>query len=43
VIAEVELQHVDEAIELPPWVREEVSHDPRYYNANLLKAPFSTW
>jgi CYTH domain-containing protein len=21
----------------------EVSHDPRYYNANLLKQPFSTW
>jgi adenylate cyclase len=43
VIAEVELQHEDDAIELPAWAGAEVSHDPRYYNANLLKAPFTTW
>jgi len=43
VVAEVELQAEDEAIELPSWAVMEVSSDPRYYNANLLKQPFSTW
>jgi adenylate cyclase len=43
VIAEVELQSEDDAIELPPWVGAEVSHDQRYYNSNLLKHPFSSW
>ncbi len=43
VVAEVELTSEDEAVELPAWAVMEVSHDPRYYNANLLKQPFSTW
>jgi adenylate cyclase len=43
VLAEVELEREDDAIELPPWAGAEVSHDPRYYNANLLRAPFTTW
>lgn len=42
VIAEVEL--ADESImpELPPWVGEEVSHDPRFTNSSLSRRPFST-
>lgn len=43
VVAEVELQSPHEAIELPDWVGEEVSDDPRYLNANLVKKPFSRW
>jgi adenylate cyclase len=43
VLAEVELASESEQIELPAWVTQEVSHDPRYFNANLLKAPFSSW
>ena len=43
MVAEVELTSEDEAVELPAWAVMEVSHDPRYYNANLLKQPFSTW
>ncbi len=42
-IAEVELQSADQVIELPGWVGEDVSHDPRYYNSNLTKHPFTTW
>ena len=34
--AEVELQHPGQAIPLPPWAGEEVTHDPRYRKANLL-------
>ena len=43
VVAEVELQSEQEAIELPRWVGVEVSADPRYYNVNLVKHPYSTW
>ena len=27
----------------PPWVGEEVTHDPRYYNASLVANPFTKW
>jgi adenylate cyclase len=43
VVAEVELQSEQESIELPPWVGVEVSDDPRYYNVNLVRHPYSTW
>jgi len=43
VIAEVELDNPDDHPALPPWVGAEVSHDPRYYNANLAIKPFTTW
>ena len=43
VVAEVELPTAETKPELPPWVREEVSSDPRYFNANLAKKPFTTW
>lgn len=38
VIAEVELEHVDQAVPLPDWVGAEVTHDDRYYNASLSRA-----
>lgn len=43
ILAEVELESVDAALELPPWIGREVSDDPRYYNANLVRYPFSAW
>jgi len=43
VLAEVELASPDEAVELPAWAGQEVSDDPRYYNANLVHHPFGTW
>lgn len=43
IIAEVELPSADYALDLPSWIGEDVSHDPRYYNANLVKYPFSQW
>ena len=43
VIAEVELENADQAIDLPPWVGEEVSGDPRYFNANLVNNPYTNW
>ncbi|WP_316430898.1 CYTH domain-containing protein [Leptolyngbya sp. NK1-12] len=43
IIAEVELTNADQQPDLPAWIGEEVSHDPRYFNANLAKHPFSRW
>ena len=43
VVAEVELESEGQLVELPPWVSEEVSHDPRYSNNNLVKRPYSRW
>lgn len=43
VVAEIELASEDQAFAKPEWVGEEVTHDPRYFNANLLRHPFSTW
>ncbi len=43
VLAEVELQDAQQKIELPDWVGEEVSGDPRYFNANLIKHPYTKW
>ncbi|OKH39633.1 adenylate cyclase [[Phormidium ambiguum] IAM M-71] len=43
IIAEVELSTEEQVIELPEWVGIEVSHDARYFNANLIKYPFCQW
>jgi adenylate cyclase len=42
-VAEVELESEDQSISIPDWAGEEVSHDPRYYNSQLVKEPFSRW
>ncbi|EKD06322.1 MULTISPECIES: CYTH domain-containing protein [Limnospira] len=43
ILAEVELNSPEQAVELPEWIGEEVSHDYRYYNANLTKFPYTQW
>jgi CYTH domain-containing protein len=43
VMAEIELHSTDEAFEKPPWLGEEVSGDPRYYNSSLSVKPYSSW
>jgi adenylate cyclase len=43
IVAEVELTNEHESIELPDWVTNEVSMDPKYTNAVLINAPFSDW
>ncbi|BCR06812.1 CYTH domain-containing protein [Desulfuromonas versatilis] len=43
VLAEVELETESAQVELPSWVFREVSDDPRYFNASLVKKPFCTW
>jgi len=43
VVAELELE--DEATNppLPQWVGREVSHERRYFNSQLVAAPFTSW
>ena len=43
IIAEVELESEDQVFPKPDWVGEEVTGDPRYYNANLIKNPYTKW
>ena len=43
IVAEVELESEDQKIELPSWIGDEVSGDPRYFNSNLTKHPFKNW
>lgn len=43
IIAEVELPDENHPLTLPPWVGEDVSHDARYFNANLVANPYSRW
>lgn len=39
VMAEIELERADQALDLPPWAGREVSHDDRYANASLARNP----
>lgn len=43
VVAEIELQYPEQAFDIPPWIGEEVTGDPRFYNANLVAHPYSRW
>ncbi|MCO6411148.1 MAG: CYTH domain-containing protein [Thiogranum sp.] len=43
VVAEIELDDEQERFDSPPWLGDEVSHDPRYYNMNLARLPYSRW
>jgi len=43
IYAEVELTSEDQEFEKPEWIGEEVTGDPRYFNSNLIKNPFTKW
>jgi adenylate cyclase len=43
VVAEVELEREDQEFVKPDWVGEEVTGDPKYYNANLVHYPYEKW
>lgn len=43
VVAEIELSSEDEKYEKPEWLGEEVTGDERYYNASLVKLPYTKW
>lgn len=43
VFSEIELEYEGQQFERPSWVGKEVTDDSRYYNANLIKNPYSNW
>lgn len=43
IVAEIELESEDQEFEKPDWIGDEVSSDPRYFNSNLTKEPFTEW
>ena len=43
VFAEIELSYEGQEFTKPAWIGKEVTGDSRYYNANLVKNPFSNW
>lgn len=43
IMAEIELESETDTFEKPDWLGEEVTNDPRYYNAYLSKNPFKDW
>jgi len=40
IVAEIELESEDESFEIPAWIGNEVTHDPRYYNSSLISHPY---
>jgi CYTH domain-containing protein len=43
IIAEIELESVNQEFEKPDWIGKDVTEDQRYKNANLVKKPFTQW
>ena len=43
VVAEIELDSLDQAFPRPAWLGSEVTHLLRYYNVSLVKSPYSCW
>ncbi len=43
ILAEIELDSEEEKFRIPSWLGEEVTHDTRYFNSNLLAHPYSTF
>jgi len=43
LLAEVELNSENQKFEKPAWIGKEVTNDHRFYNASLVKNPFTKW
>jgi len=43
IVAEVELEGEHQEFPKPDWLGKEVTGDPRYFNSNLIKKPFTKW
>jgi CYTH domain-containing protein len=41
ILAEIELESEEEKFSIPSWLGEVVSHDPRYFDSQLLTHPYS--
>lgn len=43
IVAEIELEHENQEFQKPEWLGKEVTGEPKYYNANLIKFPYKDW
>ena len=43
IVAEIELNSIGESFQIPAWIDCEVTHESKYFNANLSKNPFKNW
>jgi adenylate cyclase len=43
IVAEIELNSIEESFQIPAWIDYEVTHESKYFNANLSKNPFKYW
>ena len=43
IIAEIELDNINQDIHIPNWVGPEVTELSKFYNANLTSRPFNKW
>ena len=43
IVAEIELNSIEESYSIPEWIDCEVTHEDKYFNANLSKNPFTNW
>lgn len=43
IVAELELEHVDQLFSKPDWVATEVTGDVKYFNSFLIHSPFTNW
>ena len=43
IVAEIELESEKEMFEIPEWIGDEVTGNPKYYNAWLSKNPYGHW
>ncbi|MFK7031390.1 CYTH domain-containing protein [Flavobacterium oreochromis] len=43
ILAEIELQTECEIFQKPSWLGQEVTSDPRFYNAYLSRNPYNQW
>lgn len=43
IVAEIELNSIEESFTLPDWIDREVTHEDKYFNASLSKNSFKNW
>jgi adenylate cyclase len=43
IVAEVELRTEHQVFNKPDWIGEEFTGDPRYFNSNLIRHPYTKW
>lgn len=43
IVAEIELEHINQDFNKPEWLGQEVTGDIKYYNSQLSKNPYNKW